>query len=93
MLITEAEEENSYNLDEITSQFYDDESAHIDCLPNRSAGKLKHVEVSNNAEEDNGKLKTNFTKILDISHEIEKLNESLSPSYGIERQKRQKIKQ
>ena len=90
------EEENSYNLDEITSQFYEDETTHIDCrLSNKSPEKPHHDEVSDNTEDcssrDNGE--TNFTKVLDISHEIEKLNESLLPSHGNKQQKRQKIKQ
>ena len=91
--ITETEEqENSYNFDEITSQFYEDETTHIDC--NKSPEKPHHDEVSDNTEDssrDNGK--TNFTKVLDISHEIEKLNEGLLPSHGNKQQKRQKIKQ
>ena len=88
------EEENSYNLDEITSQFYEDETTHIDCLSDESPEKPHHDEVSDNTEDssrDNGK--TNFTKVMDISHEIEKLNESLLPSHGNKQQKRQKIKQ
>jgi hypothetical protein len=91
--ITETEEENSYNLDEITSQFYDDETTHTGCSPSKSAEELNHGEVSENAEKNNGELKTSFTKVLDISDEIGRLNKSLSPLYGDERQKRQKHKQ
>lgn len=95
-LETEEEEQNSYNLDEITSQYIEDETTNIDCLHNKSPEKQNPVEVSHNTEDnctDDGKLKTNFTKILDISHEIEKLDKSFAPSHDNDKQKRQKNKQ
>ena len=84
-LRTAGEEENSYNLDEITSQFIEDETKNLDKLP----------QVSENAKHNNidrRKMNTNFTKVLDISGQIEK-NDSNLPSSRDNKQKRQKNKQ
>ena len=99
------EEENNYNLDEITSQFIEDETTDRDCLQNERQEQNVSPElnssddvsrISSDSEKSCGNheiYKPNFTKVLDISDEIEKLNESLAPSHGNEKQKRQKSKQ
>lgn len=102
---TEEEEKNSYNLDEISSQFIEDEMTDMDCLQSKPQEQNVSPELSSSDDvshissefekscESHERYKPNFTKVLDISDEIEKLNESLAPSHGHEKQKRQKNKQ
>ena len=92
-------------MDEITSQFIEDETTDRDCLQNEPQEQNVSPElnssddvsrISSDSEKSCGSheiYKPNFTKVLDISDEIEKLNESLAPSHGNEKQKRQKSKQ
>ena len=92
-------------MDEITSQFIEDETTDRDCLQNEPQEQNVSPElnssddvsrISSDSEKSCGNheiYKPNFTKVLDISDEIEKLNESLAPSHGNEKQKRQKSKQ
>ena len=102
---TEEGEKNSYNLDEITSQFIEDDITDMDCLENKPQEQRMSPKLNISGEvldissefkkncENHEKRETNFTKVLDISDEIEKLVEGFTPSRGNEKQKRQKSKQ
>lgn len=102
---TEEGEENSYNLEEISSQFIEDDITDVECLGNKPQEQKMSPKLNISGDvldissefkkncESHEQRETNFTKVLDISDEIEKLAEGLTPSRGNEKQKRQKSKQ